>query len=117
MTERPQHAARTIAAFEVAEGCLVIGGVPLPRLAARVGGTPFFAYSRELITRRVAELRAALPPQVHLSYALKANPMAAVAQHLAGLVDGFDVASSAEMTVALDTPVGPRRVSFAGPST
>lgn len=115
MTERPQHAARTIAAFEVAEGCLVIGGVPLPRLAARVGGTPFFAYSRELITRRVAELRAALPPQIHLSYALKANPMAAVAQHLAGLVDGFDVASSAEMTVALDTPVGPRRVSFAGP--
>ena len=31
--------------------------------------------------------------------------MPAVVQHLSGLVDGFDVASAAEMLVALDTPM------------
>jgi diaminopimelate decarboxylase len=101
--------------FETSEGCLVIGGMALPRLAERIGHTPFFAYSRDLITGRVAELRAALPPEIHLSYAIKANPMPAVVQHLAGLVDGFDVASALEMKVALDTTMPAERVSFAGP--
>ena len=41
--------------------------------------------------------------------------MPAVVQHLSGLVDSFDVASAAEMCVALDTPMPPQRVSFAGP--
>ena len=41
--------------------------------------------------------------------------MPAVVQHLSGLVDSFDVASAAEMLVALDTPMPADRVSFAGP--
>ena len=41
--------------------------------------------------------------------------MPAVVQHLAGLVDSFDVASALELRTALDTPVPPERVSFAGP--
>jgi diaminopimelate decarboxylase len=101
--------------FPVVDGCLQVGGIALTRLAARVGSTPFFAYDRSLITQRVAELRRALPREIHLSYALKANPMPAVVQHLAGLVDGFDVASVAEMKTALDTPMPPAVVSFAGP--
>jgi diaminopimelate decarboxylase len=104
-----------IEAFGVADGCLVVGGIPLPRLAERIGATPFFAYDRSLITRRVAHLRAVLPKGVALSYAIKANPMPAVVQHLAGLVDGFDVASALEMKTVLDAPVDPRHVSFAGP--
>jgi diaminopimelate decarboxylase len=94
---------------------LTAGGVPLERLAARVGGTPFFAYDRELVSRRVASVRAALPAEVELSYAVKANPMPALLQHLSGLVDGFDVASALEMRHALDTPTPASRVSFAGP--
>ena len=47
--------------FETSKGCLVIGGMSLPRLAEKIGQTPFFAYSRDLITGRVAELRNALP--------------------------------------------------------
>jgi len=50
-----------------------------------------------------------------LGYAVKANPMPAVVQHLAGLVDALDVASSHEMQIALDTPMPASRVSFAGP--
>jgi diaminopimelate decarboxylase len=92
-----------------------IGGISLDRLAERVGGTPFFAYDRRLITERVALLRATLPAGIELGYAVKANPMPAVVQHLSGLVDSLDVASAGEMHTALDTPLPPERVSFAGP--
>ena len=108
-------AARPQDAFAVIDGVLAVGGMPLPRLAAMVGGGPFYAYDRALITRRVAQLRRALPRAVHLHYAMKANPMPAVVQHLAGLVDGLDVASANEMLGALDTPMTAGRISFAGP--
>jgi diaminopimelate decarboxylase len=92
-----------------------VGGVAVDVLAERVGGTPFFAYDRGLLSRRVAELRAALPSGIDLSYAVKANPMPAVVHHLSGLVDSFDVASALELRTALNTTMPPSRVSFAGP--
>jgi diaminopimelate decarboxylase len=96
-------------------GVLTVGGVPVDRLAARVGTTPFFAYDRSLVTARVERVRAALPGDVELSYAVKANPMPALLHHLSGLVDGLDVASAGELRQALDTTVRPERISFAGP--
>jgi diaminopimelate decarboxylase len=101
--------------FPVAGGSLTVGGVDLGRLAERAGGTPFFAYDRALLDERVASLRTALPDDVELGYAVKANPMPAVVQHLSGLVDSLDVASAGEMQVALDTPLPADRISFAGP--
>lgn len=95
--------------------CDAVGGIPLERLAERVGGTPFFAYDRRLLSERVELLRSTLPRAIDLSYAIKANPMPAVVQHLSGIVDSFDVASAAEMRVALDTTMPAQRVSFAGP--
>ncbi|MFI2753386.1 pyridoxal-dependent decarboxylase, exosortase A system-associated [Cellulomonas sp. P22] len=108
-------ALATAETFATVDGQLCVGGVPLERLAARVGSTPFFAYDRDLVTARVQRLRAALTPRISLGYAVKANPMPAVVHHLAGLVDALDVASSGEMRVALDTPIGGDSVSFAGP--
>lgn len=98
-----------------AEGELLIGGVPVTRIAQRVGSTPFFAYDRNLLTQRVGQLREALPPDLEISYAVKANPMPALVQHLSTLVDSLDVASGAEMRLALDTPLSAESVSFAGP--
>lgn len=109
----PAHAPQTV--FADADGELLVGGQPLSRLAARVGQTPFYAYDRDAIARRVAELRAALPPAIELHYAMKANPMPALVGHLAHLVDGIDVASAGELQVALDAGADPRHVSFAGP--
>ena len=105
-----------IAAFGSVDGQLAVGGMPLDRLTARVGSTPYFAYDRRLLTERVELLRATLPPTVKLSYAMKANPMPAVVQHLAGLVDALDVASALEMQTALDTPDarGPSQLRRAG---
>jgi diaminopimelate decarboxylase len=104
-----------VAIAEPRAQCESVGGIPLERLAARVGSTPFFAYDRALIRERVELLRATLPTDIELGYAVKANPMPAVVQHLRGLVDSFDVASAAEMSVALDTGMPADRVSFAGP--
>ncbi len=96
-------------------GELLVGGMPLSRLAERVGQTPFYAVDRALLNARVASLRAALPASISLHYAIKANPMPALVQHMAGLVDGLDVASAGEMQVALNAGMPAQDVSFAGP--
>lgn len=109
----PVHAPMT--QFARADGELLVNGLPLARLAERVGSTPFYAYDRSLLRGRVAQLRAALPAAVELHYAMKANPMPAVVAYMAGLVDGIDVASAGELKVALDAGADPHEVSFAGP--
>lgn len=113
--EVPVVESETTGAFGRHEGWLAVGGITVDRLAERVGGTPFFAYDRALLTERIELLRSTLPAEIQLSYAIKANPMPAVVQHLSGLVDSFDCASAAEMRTALDTPTPANRVSFAGP--
>lgn len=111
--KKPTH--HVIAPFPVQNGELVVGGITISRLAARVGQTPFFVYDRRLLSERVAHLRRHLPQDLRLHYAIKANPMPAVVQHLATLVDGFDLASMGEMHVALDTPMPAGKISIAGP--
>lgn len=102
-------------AFPTLDGELIVGGLPLSRLAARVGQTPFYAYDRGLLERRVAELRAALPAGIKLHYAMKANPMPALVGLMSTLVDGIDVASAGELRVALDAGADAQEISFAGP--
>lgn len=101
--------------FPLQHGELVVGGMGISRLAARVGHSPFFAYDRSLLRARVTQLRSALPAKLKLHYAMKANPMPAVVAFMAGLVDGIDVASAGELKVALDAGADPAEVSFAGP--
>ncbi|MES2353855.1 MAG: pyridoxal-dependent decarboxylase, exosortase A system-associated [Pseudomonadota bacterium] len=111
--KRPTHSPMT--QFPVVNDELTVGGIPLSRLAERVGSTPFYAYDRKLLSDRIALLRKHLPTEVHLHYAMKANPMPAVVQHFVSLVDGIDVASVKEMMVALDAGMKPGDISFAGP--
>jgi len=110
---RPVHA--TSSQFPVCEGELTIGGVSLSELAARVGQTPFYAYDRALVRERVRDLRHALPKEIKLHFAMKANPMPAVLGLMVGLVDGVDVASAGELKLALDAGADPKEISFAGP--
>jgi diaminopimelate decarboxylase len=101
--------------FDVVDNCLQVGGMPLTDVADRVGRTPFYAYDRRVMTEKVEALRNALPHAIHLHYAMKANPMPEVVQHLADITDGLDVASAGELRVALATGVEPACISFAGP--
>lgn len=113
MKATPKH--QEMIQFPVVDNQLQIGGISLSTLAARVGQTPFYAYDRNLIAERVSTLRDTLPDSIHLHYAIKANSMPAVVQHLSGLTDGLDVASLGEMKTALDTGINPGTISFAGP--
>lgn len=103
------------AGFATLDGELAIGGRKASDLVAQAGQTPLFVYSQDRIAARVAELRAALPEQVALNYAVKANPYGPVLQVMAGLVDGFDIASGGELVMVTAAGIDPVRVSFAGP--
>lgn len=112
-TAAPAHAA--MKQFACNDGELLVGGISISQLTERVGQTPYYAYDRKLIQSRVAELRAALPKNVKLHYAMKANPMPALVGFITGLVDGIDVASAGELKIALDAGALPQETSFAGP--
>ena len=113
MSEKPTHAP--LVQFPVVDDELHVGGIGVRRLAAQVGQTPFYAYDREALTRRVRDLREALPDGISIHYAMKANPMPAVVDHMAALVDGLDVASLGELRTALGSNTPAAEISFAGP--
>ncbi len=109
----PQHAPNEN--FASAAGELLINGVPVSRVAAMAGRTPFYAYDRSVIERRITMLRRLLPDGMYLHYAMKANPMPALVGFMVQRVDGLDVASGGELRVALDAGMAASRISFAGP--
>lgn len=103
------------AAFRAINGELAIGGQPVSHWVDRAGGTPLFLYSRQMIEQRMAQLRAALPRRLQINYAVKANPFRPVLHLLAGLTDGFDIASGGELALVRAAGIDTARVSFAGP--
>ena len=98
-----------------ADGMLRIGGRRADALAEAAGDTPLFVYDRAMLTARAAEWRAAMPRDVQLHYAMKANPFAPLLAHMATIVDGFDVASGGELALALASGMAAEHISFAGP--
>ncbi|GMQ92063.1 MAG: pyridoxal-dependent decarboxylase, exosortase A system-associated [Gammaproteobacteria bacterium] len=113
MNRKKQHAP--LKYFQVKNNILQIGDQSLTRLISTIGRTPFYAYDRNVITEKVTHLRKLLPDGIKLHYAMKANPMPEIVQHMAGLVDGLGVASAGELEVALTTATKPYNISFAGP--
>jgi diaminopimelate decarboxylase len=103
------------AGFGIIDGELSIGGRAASVLVERAGGTPLFVYSADMMRRRVAELRRAMPDQLRIHYAMKANPYSPVLELMGTLLDGFDVASQGELDMALKAGLPPERISFAGP--
>jgi len=110
---KPQHVPMD--QFAVVDNCLQVGDMPLTELAAQMGDTPFYAYDRRVIDAQLDKLRGAMPEDLHIHYAMKANPMPGVVNYLAQRTDGLDVASGGELQVALASGIKPGRISFAGP--
>ncbi|MHB9878248.1 pyridoxal-dependent decarboxylase, exosortase A system-associated [Pacificimonas sp. ICDLI1SI03] len=102
--------------FSAAEdGELLIGGDRASALVERAGDTPLFVYDRAVIDRQIAALRAAMPADLELHYAVKANPYQPVVDHIAAQVDGLDIASAGELEIALASGCDVADISFAGP--
>lgn len=101
--------------FGVIDGELAIAGRKASDLVAEAGSTPLFVYSSDLLRKRVAELRAAMPERLALHYAVKANPYQPVLKVMSELVDGFDIASGGELAFVQAAGIKPSLISFAGP--
>lgn len=118
LTSKPSAQARSVSGSEWARnpaGEFLVGDRALSEVVAIVGSTPCYLYDRMRLQRHVGALRDALPAEVLLHYAIKANPMPALVCLMAALVDGLDVASRGELRVALDSGTSPEHISFAGP--
>jgi diaminopimelate decarboxylase len=95
-------------------GELLIGGVTASSLAAR-HGTPFFLYDRNIIERKYAALRAALPNRFAISYSMKANPNPAFLKFFLEQGCGLEVASAGEFYQARNAGCSAQKILFAGP--
>ncbi len=103
------------AGFASIGGELAIGGQTSSALVKQAGGTPLFVYSEAMIEARLAALRAAMPTQLKIHYAMKANPFAPLLEFMADHVDGLDIASGGELAMAREAGFLAREISFAGP--
>ncbi len=93
---------------------LVIGGVPVSRLAERYD-TPLFVYDRAVLDSQLDALRAALPAGFAVCYSVKANPNRAILEHFLSRGCGLELASAGEFHQALAAGAKPSDLIFAGP--
>ena len=101
--------------FQLKHGELHAEDVPLARIAAEVG-TPVYIYSQATLTRHARVLKDALAdvPNVHIAFAIKANPNLGVLRVLADAGYGADVVSGGELARALAAGIPAADVVFSG---
>ncbi|KQN93149.1 diaminopimelate decarboxylase [Sphingomonas sp. Leaf231] len=101
--------------FHYRDGALWCEGVPLTRIADEVG-TPVYVYSAAAFRAQARAFRDALSgvPDVHLAYAIKANPNLAVLRVVAAEGYGADVVSGGEMARALAAGIPASGIVFSG---
>ncbi|HZG08687.1 MAG TPA: diaminopimelate decarboxylase [Allosphingosinicella sp.] len=101
--------------FHLQDTILQCEDVPLPAIAEAVG-TPVYVYSTATMLRNTRVLRDALAPlgDPLISYAVKANPNAAVLATLAREGLGADVVSGGEYRRARAAGIAPEKIVFAG---
>jgi diaminopimelate decarboxylase len=101
--------------FSLINGELHCENVPLRTIAEAVG-TPVYVYSRATLERHADAFKAGVAPagDVHVAFAIKANPNLAVLNVLAKRGLGADVVSEGEMVRALAAGVPPDEIVFSG---
>ncbi|WP_164117771.1 diaminopimelate decarboxylase [Sphingorhabdus sp. Alg239-R122] len=101
--------------FRLKNGVLHAEGVSLCEIADAVG-TPVYIYSCATLRRHARVFREALSPcgDVHIAFAIKANPNLAVLKVLASEGYGADVVSGGEMERALRAGVAADGIVFSG---
>lgn len=99
--------------YEIRQGELCVGGLPLRRIAQHYG-TPLYLYDAAVFRRKLARLRQCLP-WFDLFYSIKANPNPAVARGFVAEGCGIEIASGGELRLALASGCPAARILFAGP--
>ncbi|MEV0324709.1 type III PLP-dependent enzyme [Streptomyces sp. NPDC050658] len=83
-------------------------------LGLAAGELPAYLYDLTSLRDHAAAVRAALPPQVELYYAAKANPEPEILAALAPHVDGYEVSSGGELAHVAKAVTG-HPLAFGGP--
>lgn len=112
----PSAAPRSAYPVEVLPETVRLRLLELARAEAPVSA---YVYDGAVAVERARELRAALPEWTAIYYAVKANSFPGIVQALAPEVDGFEVASCAELELAIATTStghAPVPVVAAGPA-
>lgn len=101
--------------FEYRGGVLHAEDLPLGAIADAVG-TPVYVYSRATLERHARAFKQALAvlPNVHIAFAIKANPNLAVLRVMQREGFGADVVSGGEMARALAAGMAPPDIVFSG---
>lgn len=99
----------------VEENRLRLDGIDIGELAGRFG-TPVYAYGGDSIRDGVRSLKRAIGDSIEIYYSIKANPSIAICRliHQSGL-DGAEIASSGELSAAIQSGFKPANILFAGP--
>lgn len=106
--------ANALGYFHTRHGELLVGGVPISHLTCRYP-TPFYVYDLHVARRKYQRLCAALPRDIAIHYAIKANPHPEIIRLFQDQGAGFDVASMGELRTALQVGVASDTCGFAGP--
>jgi diaminopimelate decarboxylase len=77
--------------------------------------TPFYAYDRDVVQNRYAQLKSALPSTFEILYSTKANPNSEILALLQKSGSGADVSSLGELDRVLKAGFSPQQISFVGP--
>jgi diaminopimelate decarboxylase len=100
--------------YDTGNGELLVGGTPISRLAER-HGTPLYVYDLSVARTKYQRLRASLPPEIEVHYAIKANPHPEIVKFFLDLGAGFDVASMGELRTVVSIGADSEQCGFAGP--
>lgn len=103
-----------LAGFHRSGNVLWAAGRPVSDIA-REYGTPLYLYDLAALLARREEIKVALPSNLLITYAVKANPNRDIVRVMGSAYDGIDVASQGEIEIGLAAGVPAERMSFAGP--
>ncbi len=74
--------------------------------------TPFYLFDTDILTSRIADIRAELPPKTQLCFAMKANPF--LVKDMEKHVDYFEVCSPGEFHICERAGIDEKRIVMSG---
>ncbi len=110
----PVHASMD--QFDTSNNQILVGGKTLDSISTILDKSVFYAYDKSIVKRQIERFHQAIPKQIKLHYAIKANPYLPLVNAMRDWVEGFDVASQKEMIMAVQSGMPVEDISFAGPS-
>ena len=101
--------------FDISDNSLSIGKFKISCISETGYSTPIYIYSKEVIKNKINILRDLLSPDFKIYYSIKANPFKDLILFIHQYIDGFDVSSIAELSIALETGIPGRKICYTGP--